>query len=67
VYLFACRIKIKRIDFFFFTFNHRILYITILVVCRKNLKQSDSIDCKIIKIEVKEIVFCGMPRLLSML
>jgi hypothetical protein len=39
------------------TSNHKILYLTMLIVCRKNLSQSDVTDCKIIAIEGEEKVF----------
>jgi hypothetical protein len=42
------------------TFNHKILNLTILIVCRKNLNQSGCTDCKIITSEEEEKVFwCG--------
>jgi hypothetical protein len=33
------------------------LYLTMLIVCTKNLNQSDRLDCKIITIEEEEKVF----------
>jgi hypothetical protein len=50
----------------FSTFNHKILNLTFLIVRRKNLSQSDRIDCKIITIEKEEKVFGGESKLLSM-
>jgi hypothetical protein len=41
----------------FSTSNYKILYLTMLIVCRKNLNQSDLMDCKIITIEGEEKVF----------
>jgi hypothetical protein len=41
----------------FSTSNCKILYLTMLIVCRKNLSQSDNMDCKIITIEGEEKVF----------
>jgi hypothetical protein len=40
----------------FSTSNQKILYLTILLVYRKNLSQSNLIDCKIIIIEREETV-----------
>jgi hypothetical protein len=37
--------------------NRKILYLTMLLVCRKNLNQSDHMDWKIITIEGEEKVF----------
>jgi hypothetical protein len=49
------------------TSNQRILYLTMLIVCRKNLSQSDRKDCKIITIEEEEkILFGGHPGSLLM-
>jgi hypothetical protein len=53
MYLFACRIKIKT-NSFFSTFNFKILYLTILIVCKKNLNHSDHTDCTIITVEGEE-------------
>jgi hypothetical protein len=39
------------------TFNCKNLYLIMLIVCRKNLCQSDRMDCKIMTIEVEEKVF----------
>ena len=36
---------------FFSPFNHKTLYLTIPITCRKNLNKSDLADCKIITIE----------------
>jgi hypothetical protein len=41
----------------FSTSNRKILYLTMLIVSRKNLNQSNLIDCKIIIIEGEEKVF----------
>jgi hypothetical protein len=41
----------------FSTSNRKILYLTMLIVCRKNLSQSGLTDCKIKTIEGKEEVF----------
>jgi hypothetical protein len=61
MYLFACRIKIK-IKWLFSTFIYKILYLTILVVCRKSPSQSDHTNCKTITIEEEEKVFLvGYP------
>jgi hypothetical protein len=49
---------------FYFTFNHKILYLTILIVCRKNLGHSEYMDCKIIRIEGKEKVFWWDARVI---
>jgi hypothetical protein len=56
MYLLACRIKIKM-KLFFSTFNRKILYLTIPILCRKNLSQSDPMGCKIITIEEEKKVF----------
>jgi hypothetical protein len=56
MYLLACRIEIK-IKLFFSTVNHKIIYLTIIKICRKNLNQSDCMDCKIITIEGEEKAF----------
>jgi hypothetical protein len=51
----------------FSTSNRKILYLIMLIVCRKNLSQSDLTDYKIITIDGKEKVFFGEePRSLSM-
>jgi hypothetical protein len=47
---------IKMIQFFS-TSRYKILYLTMLLVCRKNLSQSDRTDCKIITFEGEEKVF----------
>jgi hypothetical protein len=47
-------IKMKRC---FFTSNHKILHFTVLILCKKNLSQSDCMDYKIITIEGEEKVF----------
>jgi hypothetical protein len=44
-------------EMIFSTSNYKILYLTMLIVCRKNLSQSDLTDCKIITIEGEEKVF----------
>jgi hypothetical protein len=54
MYLFASKIKIKM-KWQFCTFNHKILYHTILIACRN--KESDHKNCKIITIEGEEKVF----------
>jgi hypothetical protein len=41
----------------FSTSNYKILYLAMLIDCRKNLNQSDLMDCKIITIEGEEKVF----------
>jgi hypothetical protein len=41
----------------FFTSNRKILYLTMLIVCRKNLSQSDLTDLGIITIEGEEKSF----------
>jgi hypothetical protein len=48
------------------TSNYMIFYLTMLIVCNKNLSQSDLTDCKIITIEGEEKVFGGEPGSLSM-
>jgi hypothetical protein len=65
MYLFACRIRTK-IKIKISTSNCKILYLTILVLCRKNLSKSDRMDCKIITIEGGKSFFGGVPGLLSM-
>jgi hypothetical protein len=61
MYLLTCGAMIK-IEWFFPTSNLKILYCTMLIVCRKSLNQSDHMDCKIITIESKEKVFLvGSP------
>jgi hypothetical protein len=44
-------------EMMFSTSNHKTLYLTMLIVCTKNLSQSDHMDCKIITIEGEEKVF----------
>jgi hypothetical protein len=44
-------------EMIFSTSNHKILYLIMLIVCRKNLNQSDHMDCKIITIQGEEKVF----------
>jgi hypothetical protein len=56
VYLIACGIKIKM-KCSFFTFNCKILNLSILRICRKNCNKSDLTDYKIITIEGEEKVF----------
>jgi hypothetical protein len=51
-------IKMKLL---FSTTNHKILYLIVLIVCRKNLSQSDHTNCKIITFEGKEKGFGGEP------
>jgi hypothetical protein len=49
-------------EMMFSTSNHKILYFTMLIVCRKYLTQSDLMDCKIITNEGEEKVFLvGSP------
>jgi hypothetical protein len=47
---------------FFSTFNCKILYLTILLVCRNNCSQSNHLDCKIITIEGEETFLVGCPN-----
>ena len=49
------------------TFNCKVLYLIILIVCRKYCSQSDCMDCKTITIEGEEKVSGRVPKLLSML
>jgi hypothetical protein len=42
---------------FFSAFNHKTLYLTIPITCRKNLNQKDLADCKIITIEGEAKLF----------
>jgi hypothetical protein len=44
-------------EIMFFTSNRKILYLIMLIVCRKNLSQSDLTDCKIITIKEEEKFF----------
>jgi hypothetical protein len=46
-YLLTCGPMIKM-KLCFSTSNHKILYLTMLIVCRKNLSQSNLMDCNII-------------------
>ena len=46
-------------EMIFSILNCEILYLTIPIVCRKNLTQSDCTDCKIVTIEKEEKVFFG--------
>jgi hypothetical protein len=46
-----------KMKWWFSTSNHKILYLTMPIVCRKNLNQSDLTDCKIKTIEGEEKVF----------
>jgi hypothetical protein len=47
-------------EMMFSTSNRKILYLTILIVCRKNLNQRDLTDCKIITIEGgKKVLLVG--------
>jgi hypothetical protein len=50
MYLFLCRMKTKM-KWFFSTSTNKALYLIILILCRKNLNQSDHMDYKIITIE----------------
>jgi hypothetical protein len=50
------KIKMK---WFFPTFNCKILYLTILIVCRKIISQSGFTNCKTMTIEGEEKVFFG--------
>jgi hypothetical protein len=56
MYLSTCRPMINM-KCYFSTSNRKILYLTMLIVCRKNLSHSDHMDCKIITIEGEEKVF----------
>jgi hypothetical protein len=56
MYLLTCGAMIKT-KLCFSTTNCKILYLTVLTVCRKILSQSDLTDCKIIIIEGEEKVF----------
>jgi hypothetical protein len=61
MYLLTCGPMIKM-KCCFSTSNREILYLTMLIVCRKNLNQSDLMGCKIITIEGEEKVFLvGCP------
>jgi hypothetical protein len=60
MFLIACRTKIK-VKCSFSTFNRKILNLTILIVCRKNLRQSNHTDCKIITLEGGKKFFGGEP------
>jgi hypothetical protein len=52
---------------FLFAFKRKILYLTIIIICKKNLGQSGHTDCKILTIKWEKQVFVGgVPRLLSM-
>jgi hypothetical protein len=53
-------------NYFFLLPTVRSCTFTMPIVCRKNLNQSDRIDCKIITIEEEGKVFGGEPELLSM-
>jgi hypothetical protein len=53
-------------EMMFSTSNRKILYLTMQMVCRNNLSQSDQTDCKVITIEEEEKVFGVEPGLLSM-
>ena len=55
MYLLRCGEMIKM-KLRFSTSNCKILYLTMLIVSRKNLNQSNLIDCKIIIIEGEEKV-----------
>jgi hypothetical protein len=56
MYLLTCGPMIKM-KWCFSTSNRKILYLTMQIVCRKNLSQSGLTDCKIITIEGEEKVF----------
>jgi hypothetical protein len=56
MYLFAGKIKIKM-KCFFSHFNCEILYLTLRVLCRKDLSQSGYMDCKIVAIEEEDFYF----------
>jgi hypothetical protein len=56
IYLLTCGSMIKM-KWCFSTSNRKILYLTMPIVCRKKLSQSDHMDCKIITIEGEEKVF----------
>jgi hypothetical protein len=65
MYLLTCVAMIKM-KLCYSTSNHKILYLIMTIVCRKNLNQSNLMDCKIITIEREEkVFFCDEPRLLS--
>jgi hypothetical protein len=65
MYLLTCGPMIKMKGCFS-TSNPKILYLTMLIVCRKNLNQSDYMDCKIITIEGEEKKIGKEPWLFSM-
>ena len=44
-------------EMMFFYFQCKIFYLTMLIVCKKHLSQSDLMDCKIITTEREEKVF----------
>jgi hypothetical protein len=52
---------------FFPTSNRKILYLTMLIDCKKNLDQSDLTDCKLLTVEGKKSFFHGVPRLYKMI
>jgi hypothetical protein len=56
MYLLVSKIKIKMKQYFS-TFECKILYLIVLIVCKTNLPQSDHMDCKIIIIEGEETIF----------
>jgi hypothetical protein len=56
MYLLRCGAMIKM-KLCFSSSNRKILYLTVLTVCRKNLNQNNLTDCKIIKIEEEEKFF----------
>jgi hypothetical protein len=62
MYLLTCGAMIK-IKWCFSTSNSKILYLNMLIFCRKNLNQSDCIDCKIITNEGEEFFFGKVPEL----
>ena len=46
-------------EMIFSTSNCKILYLTMPIMCRKNLNQNDLMNCKIITLEREEKVFFG--------
>ena len=48
-----------KIKWYFSTSNHMILYLTMQIVCKKNLNQSDLMDCKIITLKGEEFFWWG--------
>ena len=46
-------------EMIFLTSNCKVLYLTMPIVCRKNLNQNVHMDCKIITLEEEEKVLFG--------